>query len=343
MYDSDGWVVGSVANLTYLDNRYLDNVGCVNGTERRLFRSVNDVPDYAVQSNVTFIPPRVERNFTLSVEVAYGALDAFPKSVETDRIAISDEAYRVEDVSVVWPEDNIDDDELQCFTENQLKSLNNISSVILSIICQNTSTTSIDGIVDFLVIGTHEFDFSSNVTTPLKSDDGQSSTTQNASVQSVEIGTATLIVSSMFLISRMKFPHNDEPLFTAADIANVDFFTPLPLTPLDFEQSVQRLMYIKQDNLTVSAQRDERETVTVLDTVFVVVAAAEVALVLIFATAMFVIGRIKLKGIEMPTTLNGLSQCWAHGVGKGRGGKYVCLKMTGDKDSKDGRYLTSVQ
>lgn len=332
--------MGAVANLTYLDNRYLDNVLCVNGTQRRLFRTISDVPDYAEESNITLMPPSVNRNFTLGITIAYGPLHAFPSSVETDRIAISDQGFRVEKISIVWPDgEDQDDDMFKCFTENQLNPMYNISSVLLPVICQNTSHTAVDGIVDFLVVGTNAFDFGTNTTT-LAPSHRQSTSTQD--VSSVQFATATLNVSSMFLISRVEFPQHEEPLFTAADIVNIDFFTGLPLIPSDFEASVHRLMYVKYDNLSVSARRDKVETVTVLDTVFVVVAAAEVAFVILFAVLMVVVGSVKQSVVKSPTTLDGLSQCWARDTGRRQGGKYVCLKMTGDKNSGNGHYLTCV-
>ena len=85
-YDADGWLIATVGNVTYQENREnVERVICMNGTEKRLYRPISKLPHY-VQSHPNHeriaMPPSIPGNFTISASISYGSAAAFQGSVD---------------------------------------------------------------------------------------------------------------------------------------------------------------------------------------------------------------------------------------------------------------------
>lgn len=311
-FNSEEWLIASVANITYLKNRKIGSILCVNGTEKPVYKRIRTVPDYAEQSSAMGLPPSVRRNFTIDVSISYGSKDSFPPTPSLDRRSITDYVFRVQSVTVRGKS------EIECFTENIFMVLRNLSSLVMTFMCHNITGS----VVDFLTVGTVALDFSNHATYPF-----ENGTVYNTS--------SVLEISLLYLVGQLKFP--EDPIFTAEHVINVDFLTTTPVDSADFEGKVRRLLYTKKDNRTTSVGLDETISATILDSVVLTAFLLEIAIVVVAGIIMFLIGRSKIRFQQIPTTLNGLSRCWVYNhapVNMNHSG-YVCLKL--DHRSSDER------
>lgn len=294
-FDRDGWIVASVANVTFLKNMYVDTLSCVNGTEKRILRQVIQVPDHAEVSNIPSMPVIIRQNITLQVSISYGTVDSFSPSAETGFVSGYDAAFRVRNLTVLNKTKY--NSALQCFSEKQLLVLWNISSTIIDVICQNVT----GGIVDFQTPSFSPIDFSTQ-STP--------SALENGTIYYV---TALLNVTVMFLNGRVEFPGH--AIFTGEHIVNrgpeVSGYISKLYTPAEFQRIIHKILYTKRENRTTVMRLESTEKVTDLDSVFLSVLITEILLVIAAAGAVHFIASFNLKLQDIPTNLNGLSECWA--------------------------------
>lgn len=311
-FNGDEWLVASVANITYLENRKIGTINCVKGTEAPVYKKIRTVPDYAEESTIPSFPPSVQRNISINVSISYGSKDSFASSPDLDLISIDEYVFRVRSISVKGAP------EIECFTENIFHSLSNISSEVLLFMCHNIT----GNVVDFLNVGSLWVDFSNGATYPF-----ENGTIHNAS--------AVLEVSSLSLVGRLEFPAY--PIFTAEHVMNVGLlFQTLHDSSL-FEGAVHRVLYTKKDNRSTTVRLEETRSATTLDSVVLIAFLSEIGVVVFAGIVMFLIWRSKIRFQQIPTTLNGLSQCWVYNhapVGTNLSG-YVCLKI--DHASIDGK------
>lgn len=293
-FDGYGWVVALVANVTYHENGDFEKISCVNGTKKRVFKPVRAVPDYAQISNSSLSRPEIIGNYTLNINISYGTVDSFPSSPETERLPLADALYRIENITITSKEKNVRG--LHCFFPNHLQQLVNLSSTFFDILCQNDTGK----IVDYLNPDIKR--------TPVNF--AKQSEPNHFENRSIQHASAQINVGVLYIVGRLEFPGT--PVFTAEHLNNVDFVQPPLKTIDDFNLVVDRILYTKHDNRTTQIRLDSTEEVTVLDSVFLFTLLAEIVFVIIAAAAMLLVGTLYIRLNGIPTTVNGLSKCWAH-------------------------------
>lgn len=104
----------------------------------------------------------------------------------------------------------------------------------------------------------------------------------------------------------------EQPIITAEHFVNIGSDFDLPLSGLEFLETLPQILYTKKDNRTTTIRLNQTKQATVLDSTFVFAFAAEMVFVTVLAVVMFFVAQYRLGLEVVPTTLNGLSQCWAH-------------------------------
>lgn len=259
-YDGDEWLSASVAKLTYFENGELRSIACVNGTERRVFRWVRELPDYLngsiYRSTHQFLKD-LYVNVTLSI--SYGTPQSYPQDLQATYFSPSDLLFRVENVSV----HNV---EIECFAEDSFNIAKTTDDVYVELMCQRT----IGKFVDFISVrsGSVRYDFESKALPSLLKNGSK------------KYSTSAFQISPLIFVGRVEFP--GPPVFTAKHMVNTESYFITPLTQADAESKIRRLLYTKKENRTTNIRLSETKTVTVLDSVSIFVFSIEIILAVIW-------------------------------------------------------------
>lgn len=316
-FHEDRWLVARAANLSYLAGRYAYGISCLNGTEKRVlkFRPDDLPPELEDDSKrrEPFTPFYLRQNLTLGITVSYGSIDSFSAIFNTTRLQ-SNMIFRVRNITVLR------DSRVQCFSENNFNILENITSVHLKIMCQMKSGDLFLYLTPGAPNRTVNFDFGLQPLVPLK----------NRTINTAHKEITTRVACPSWV------EYMDPPLLTAEHIANIGPDFDLPITGIEFLDLFPRVLFRKKQNRTITIRLNQTKQVTVLDSIFIFGFVTETAFVIVFAVIMFIVARFRLGLEVVPTTLNGLSQCWAHQDSKIKTkGNHVNLSLTHQIAARD--------
>ena len=190
------------------------------------------------------------------------------------------------------------------------------NALFVDIMCNNYTESS----VFFLVPPFAPNFMPTNLTSPLDN-------------RTIHHTTSIISIPKLFLESQIEFA--GPVLFTAEHIMNgLDMIT-RPMSESDFQRHVRRVLYSKKDGRKTTIRLNTTRQMTVLDSVFLLVISIEIAVSILCGTIMLFIARLHLHLEEIPTTLNGLSQCWAKldPAANIKGEKFVLLALNHKRTS----------
>eukprot|EP00737_Agarophyton_chilense_P001873 gb/GEZJ01002120.1/.p1 GENE.gb/GEZJ01002120.1/~~gb/GEZJ01002120.1/.p1 ORF type:complete len:488 (-),score=48.44 gb/GEZJ01002120.1/:4192-5655(-) len=293
--DGDNWVSGRVANVTYAPNKYIQSLECVDGTAKRVFRQVDELPPFVHSSDTVGYASRHENNITVLISWIEGPLAAFaPSPGRSLREGVVDD----DDVRMMFEVQNITVTNLkgiECFTSRSLQSSFTDDGIVMSLMCQNVTGRNVDY---YMSAESAVINAINNETRGINA---------NATTTTMVTGR---VDASLFFVGRLQF--ENEILLNAGHFPNVDFITVLPFGVQDFRSVLRRVLYTRADNITVSVPGEKVAIRTILDEKFITIAAAEIVLVLLFGMTVQFLWRKRYRHHARPNTVDGLSKCWAN-------------------------------
>lgn len=293
-YVKDGWVVASIANLTYLNDGYINRISCLRGTEKRIFRYAWNYLEHETDewrlSTLSPAPSHSIFNVSANISILIGDRELFPIYPDPyNQGPLSDVRpyFRVESIDVLAHRG------FECFGNKGIFAFRRRHDPFDW--CQKKNGNFVE--FWFPDEFSESLDFSTaNIVRQFK----------KGIIQQVSL---IFNISELYSVGTFEFPGS--PTFTAEHVINIDSQGVLHVLRGNFEDGIRRILYTRRENRTITITLDKTKSVTTLDGIFVMLLNLELLLVVTFWMSMFFISKMKSRLQEIPASLNGLSRCWA--------------------------------
>ncbi|KAI0557595.1 hypothetical protein FGB62_285g01 [Gracilaria domingensis] len=290
--DADGWRIATLANVSFLENGR-QRVECIPGTEKKAFRTIGNKDALRNYS-------KHENDVVMTISWVEGAAEAFPTDSFLRNRDYSGSGYMVTSLELDHDRD------LECFPQISLETneLFPDSLYLPSFLCQKVNGTLVQ----------YFFGLPATLATTLTTISEEKInllTKKNGTVAVTMRYIETLQFEKDMVINAGQIA-NSEPRASEWDSYGEYCDSCSGHRGVSVRQHLHsllgRLLYTRADNVTLevpSAQFD----VTVIPNKLLIIGTVEVGGVLLFGLFMYVL--LEWCDLQMPNTLNGLSEVWA--------------------------------